>query len=312
MAEAAVVQHLDARHHLPGVGVAVHVNHPRHDGDTPLHDHDFLEIALVADGRALHRTVRGRRPVAAGDLLVIHPRQWHAWERCSGLSLWNCCIGSAVLARELAWTASDPTLGPLLPALRAVAGSAPDQGVLAARLGAPAAAASSADLQRIRLLQASTDAVRHGPEIIARVLLLLGRTAFALADRRLPTHLRPLDLHPGIDRAVQAMDARLDHPWGLAELARLTGMSRFQLVRSFRRHFGNPPMAWLNHRRVEHAAVLLLTTDLAMAAIARQVGWSDANYFSRRFRAVFRQSPRAYRNQLPLPALKPAADWVQW
>lgn len=302
MGDDAVVQHLLAQSHLPGVGAAVHVNHPRHDGDTPLHDHDFLELALVTEGHAVHRTVRGERQVGPGDLLVIQPGQWHAYERCRGLGLWNCCIGAAVLGRELGWAAGDPLLGQLLPVHRS------GQDVRVVHLDPEATAACAADLERVRALLLSREALTAGPEVVARVLLVLARAGRALGAAGA---LAPAP-HPAIERAVQAMDARLDHAWGLPELCRQTGLTRFHLVRLFRRQLGSPPMAWLNRRRVEHAAVLLLTTDLAMAEVAKRVGWADANYFSRRFRAAFATSPRVYRAQLPLPALKPAADWVQW
>lgn len=301
MAGDPVIQHFLAQSHLPGLGAAVHVNHPLHDGDTPLHDHDFLELALVVEGHAVHRTVRGEGQVGPGDLLVIQPGQWHAYERCRGLRLWNCCIGSAVLTRELGWAASDPLLGRLLPARGG-------QDVRQVHIAPEDAAACAGDLERVRGLLLSREALQAGPEVIARVLLVLSRAARAGAG----DGARALAPHPGIERAVQAMDARLDHAWGLPELGLLAGLTRFHLVRLFRRHLGSPPMAWLNRRRVEHAAVLLLTTDLAMGEVARRVGWSDANYFSRRFRAAFGASPRDYRSQLPLPALKPAADWVQW
>ena len=66
-------------------------------------------------------------------------------------------------------------------------------------------------------------------------------------------------------------------------------------------------------RRAEKAAVLLLTTDKAIATIGREVGWHDPNYFARRFRAAFGISARQYRNQLPCPALvRPADEWIQW
>jgi AraC family L-rhamnose operon transcriptional activator RhaR len=72
-------------------------------------------------------------------------------------------------------------------------------------------------------------------------------------------------------------------------------------------------MAWLARQRAEKAAVLLLTTDKAIAAIGREVGWHDPNYFARRFRAAFGISARQYRNQLPCPALVKTADaWIQW
>jgi AraC family L-rhamnose operon transcriptional activator RhaR len=299
------------------VGVPVHVNHPCHEGDTPLHDHDFFELVLVSAGHGVHRTVQGEESTQVGDLFILHPGQWHAYERCRSLKVYNCCVGVEVLARELAWTRHDPHLAMVVPARLPAVGSPPPshagQGVLALRLTADETAACVSEMERIRALQAGGDPLQARPEIIARVLLLL-----SIASRRL---LSTPDLakwavgvvDPPILKAREAMEDKLEHPWGLKELARLTKLNRFHLIRLFHRHIGCPPLVWLLRRRVEKAAVLLLTTDLPMGEIGRRVGWKDPNYFSRRFRAAFGLSPRDYRGQLPIPAqTRQSEDWVQW
>lgn len=309
-------QRLSASTLFPTVGVPVHVNHPRHDGDTPLHDHDFLELALVTGGHAVHRTVHGEEPVRTGDLFVLHPGQWHAYERCHNLRLYNCCIGVETLARELAWARHDPQLALVVPVRLPSTGTMPahaDQGVLGIHLAADEVATCSEELERIRALQSQRDPLQARPEILGRVLLVLAMVArrVAVAPGRSRTGGNLAD--PPVIQAMQAMEEKLDHPWGLEELARITDLNRFHLVRLFHRHAGCPPMVWLLRRRAEKAAVLLLTTDLPMAEIGARVGWKDPNYFSRRFRAAFGLSPRDYRGQLPVPALvRESEDWVQW
>jgi AraC family L-rhamnose operon transcriptional activator RhaR len=109
------------------------------------------------------------------------------------------------------------------------------------------------------------------------------------------------------------MEEHLDHDWGLVELAKMLELNRSYLVRLFKRHTGQSPMAWLARRRAEKAAVLLLTTDMPIALVGKQVGWHDPNYFARRFRAAFGISAREYRQQLPCPALvRQTEDWIQW
>jgi AraC-like DNA-binding protein len=54
-------------------------------------------------------------------------------------------------------------------------------------------------------------------------------------------------------------------------------------------------MQYLSRRRLERAAALLSETDLPVAAIGSTVGMADPAYFSRRFRAIFGLSPRAFR-----------------
>jgi AraC family L-rhamnose operon transcriptional activator RhaR len=284
----------------------VQVSRPRHQGDIGLHDHDFEEIAVVVGGRARQRSLHGVREIARGDVLVLHPGQWHGYEACVDLDLWNCCFRTRLLAHELAWTRTDPLLAPLLPtALEADGdGGTPrgrrhtaSQGVLALRLDAADLAGLERDLDTLATVQARPD---HAPsEVIASLLAILCRIG-RHPDLAARAH-GPADAL--IARATAALDARLDHEWSLDELETLLGLSRSYLVRRFRRHTGMAPMAWLAQRRAEKAAVLLVTTDLPVAEIGRQVGWNDANYFARRFRACFGMTASAYRSHLPVPPL---------
>jgi AraC-like DNA-binding protein len=49
--------------------------------------------------------------------------------------------------------------------------------------------------------------------------------------------------------------------------------------------------------RMEHARLLLRTTDLTLASIAPQTGYRDAFTFSRAFRRVVSISPDRWRRQ---------------
>ena len=307
--------HLTAEELFPRVGAPVHVHRPLHEGTIPLHDHDFLEIAVMVEGHGIHRTIHGEKPITAGEVFVLHPGQWHAYESCRHLRIWNCLLGVELLSRELAWARSDPQLAALFPTRMPAIGQpgrAAGQGVLTVLLDANELRALCDELERTRHLLTGDDPVRARPDVIARILLILARLA-----RHLPADLGQRsqrgEAEPHVLTAIQAMEERLEHDWGLVELSRMLELNRSYLVRLFKRHTGQSPMAWLARRRAEKAAVLLLTTDQPVAAVGRTVGWHDPNYFARRFRAAFGVSAREYRQQLPCPALvRDAADWIQW
>jgi AraC family L-rhamnose operon transcriptional activator RhaR len=311
------VEHLTARALFPTIGVPVHVNHPLHDGNVPLHDHDFLEIALVVDGHAVHRTIHGQAAVGAGDLFLLHPGQWHAFERCRQLRLSNCLFGIELLTREFAWARSDPQLSSLFPSRLPAHGQPPrptSQGIISMHLDQQQRMELVREFDLVRTLQQTDDPVRARPEIIAHLLLILSALSRTLSASE---HARGLNAGSEPDaavlKAVQALEERLEYDWGLVELSTLVNLNRSYLVRLFKRHTGHAPMAWLARRRAEKAAVLLLTTDLPVAQVGRAVGWHDPNYFARRFRAAFGLSAREYRLQLPCPALvRSVDDWIQW
>ena len=54
-------------------------------------------------------------------------------------------------------------------------------------------------------------------------------------------------------------------------------------------------MTYLARHRAERAAALLMHTARPVKDIGYEVGWSDPNYFARRFRKFFACSPTAYR-----------------
>ena len=310
------MEHLTAQTLFAPVGVPVHVHMPTHDGDIPLHDHDFLEIAVVLHGVGVHRTIHGESPIAAGDVFILHPGQWHAYERSRGLQLCNCLVGIELLTREIGWARADPLLAPLLPARLPTPGqpqASTGQGVVTLHLEPAALKDCMRELEALRQVLALADPVRSRAEAIGRLLLVLSLLSRAHAANPETRAERSREADPSVLTAIHALEERLDHDWGLVELAKLLSLNRSYLVRLFKRHTGQSPMAWLARRRAEKAAVMLLTTDMPIAAVGKLVGWHDPNYFARRFRAAFGQSAREYRQQLPCPALvRPADDWIQW
>jgi AraC family transcriptional regulator, L-rhamnose operon transcriptional activator RhaR len=281
---------------FPPVGVPIHVNRPQHDGHTPLHQHDFLEIALVVSGKALHRTIHGLATVTAGDVFVLRPGDWHAYEACRGLRLANCGLGLDLLAGHLAWLRHDPTLGPLI------------QGPATIHLDHAAREHCLAVLDRIVALQADGPELRR-IDLIGELLLFLAELGRGVTSspglRQAP--------HAAVEHVITVLNADFARDWALDDLAATTALDPSYLVRLFRKHTGLSPMAWLARARGERAAVLLLTTDTGIADIGASVGWPDPTNFARRFRSFFRQTPSAYREQLPIPPSdNPPADWIQW
>ena len=80
----------------------------------------------------------------------------------------------------------------------------------------------------------------------------------------------------------------------LADLARLTGLSRYQVLRRFERAYGLPPHAWLLRRRAERARVLIRDgCTLAVAAV--ETGFADQSHMTRVFARQFGFTPGAWR-----------------
>jgi AraC-like DNA-binding protein len=90
---------------------------------------------------------------------------------------------------------------------------------------------------------------------------------------------------------------RLVSPPALAEIAAGTGLSRYQLIRSFRTEVGMPPYAWLAQHRVS-AARALLERGCRPAEAAALTGFADQAHLTRWFRRVVGVTPGVYRNSV--------------
>lgn len=106
---------------------------------------------------------------------------------------------------------------------------------------------------------------------------------------------------PGAGRVARLVMAqladRLVCPPALAEIAAGTGLSRYQLIRSFRTEVGMPPYAWLAQHRVS-AARALLERGCRPAEAAALTGFADQAHLTRWFRRVVGVTPGAYRNSV--------------
>lgn len=106
--------------------------------------------------------------------------------------------------------------------------------------------------------------------------------AAALADSRIGAAMT----------AVQADPAR---DWDVAAMAATAGMSRSAFSARFGELTSTTPMRYVATWRLEHAAHLLATTDLTVAAVAARTGYASESAFSRAFARHHGVSPAASR-----------------
>ena len=272
---------------LAYAGLHLHV-----DGH-PMHTHRFVEIAFVVGGRGTHDSLAGRHELSLGDVVLLRPGVWHAYEDCERLVLYNCCFSGELMHRELAWTREDPLLGYLL---WSGPYAAPRRGVLGFRLNEAALTRCQAHLEALTALR-YCPLDRYRGDVLGLLSLLLGelgRAAAPAAGAAGPAAGRP---HPAVQRAMRLLESDIARPWTLAALAEDLHLAPAYLVRLFKDATGLPPKAYLSQVRAERAAVLLLHSDAPVTSIGRAVGWPDQNYFARRFKAHYGMSATTYRKR---------------
>jgi transcriptional regulator GlxA family with amidase domain len=88
---------------------------------------------------------------------------------------------------------------------------------------------------------------------------------------------------------------RLADPVSLEEMAAHARMSVRTFTRRFRDETGLSPRQWLLRQRVEHARILLESTDLGVDAVARRAGLGSATALRQHLHATIGVAPSAYR-----------------
>jgi AraC-like DNA-binding protein len=94
----------------------------------------------------------------------------------------------------------------------------------------------------------------------------------------------------------QAIETSLAKPMLIGDLAAGVGLSTHYVARLFAQRYGMTLQHYLLLRRVELARHLLVSSNLLVSEIGRQVGLPDPQYFNKQFRRVVGQSPVVYRH----------------
>ncbi len=136
-------------------------------------------------------------------------------------------------------------------------------------------------------------------EAESRVSWLLGELMLRHASRSRLDGSAPGDRASGTAArlVMNRLGDELACPPSLAEMALETGLSRYQLIRSFRSEVGMPPYAWLAQHRVARARALL-DRGHGLAETAALTGFADQAHLTRWFRRVVGITPGTYRNSV--------------
>lgn len=231
------------------------------------HDHDFMELAVVLGGSAVHSCPDGLSALSCGSAVLLRPGVWHAYLRSKDLEVLNFCFPLA-MAQDHWRHMVDERVKSMLRAHEKV------------RL-------AQLPLESIDALKALEGIRRDSTGGLGLLMWTLDQ--FASAAPVGPSY------HPAVDQAVRCLEESISRPWTAATLARTVGLDKSYLSRLFKAQIGTGPMAHLAALRSDRAASLLCNSVLTCGEIGATVGYADPSVFSRRFRARFGTSPHEYR-----------------
>ncbi len=93
------------------------------------------------------------------------------------------------------------------------------------------------------------------------------------------------------------VDAHLGEPLRVPDLARLVHLEPTHFSRVFARTLGVPPVRYVLQKRIERAMRRLWETDATLAALADELGFSDAFHLSKTFKRLTGFSPQEFRER---------------
>lgn len=98
-----------------------------------------------------------------------------------------------------------------------------------------------------------------------------------------------------VQEALTFIENNFDKQMTIESLAEVVGLNRNYFGKLFQRKMGKSPQQFLIQYRMSKAAEYLLTTDLEITKISRNVGYENPLQFSKAFKKTYGKSPRDWR-----------------
>lgn len=225
-------------------------------------------LLYVERGELLCEVDGATERIAAGGYVIYPPRVPHRYEQNGGVCYWVHFSGVSI------------------PEIIADAG-------LKGRYLLPAAFVSST-VTRIfdRMIYRTVARERHRElALTADLIALLAEVGRLRGDERIP------DTEERLYRVIVHMHKHCAEPIDLRQYAEMAGLSEGRFMHVFKAATGASPYAYVLGIRLERAADLLLSSELSVAEVAYDAGFTDPLYFSRRFRKRYGASPEKFRKE---------------
>ena len=101
-----------------------------------------------------------------------------------------------------------------------------------------------------------------------------------------------------IRKVIARIDFDLTADLSLKTQAQLLNVNSSYLSTLFKKETGTTLTEYVNRKRIEHALLLLNSTDMQIQMIAQYCGIHDVNYFTKTFKKVVGHTPKEYREMI--------------
>ena len=253
-----------------------------------LHDHDFLELAYVAEGCAEHTVQNRKTLIKKGNYFIVDYNTAHGYRSVGDrpLVLINCLFTPRLIDNSLLYCRSFSALLQhyLIKIDLADLSIDPSKTLF-----------FDEDQRVLSCLQKLLCEYQEKKPGFTEMMRSIFIEMLLITMRKISRDERSTDIVSYLTHRVAAHYAE---PLTLSALARKKGYSLPYLSALFKERMGMGFQEYLIRVRIEEACRLLANTDKKISDIAADVGYADTNSFYAAFRRIMGRSPRECRREM--------------
>jgi len=235
------------------------------------HSHDEFSFGVIDTGHSTYQNRQNLHTISTGDLVAINPADAHSCNPRDGA--WSY----RMLFVDTQW------LGAMQQELF---GGQEDYRAFEWQRS------SRADL-RLNFNQLYQSLLQDKNSLEAETDLLTFISASF--KRQGESLIQPKISHQQADKVRQLLEDELSENHSLDDLEKESGLSRYHLIRNFKKHFGQAPHAYQLDLRIKKAKDLLQNGN-SLSDTAFQLGFADQAHFQRHFKKRIAVTPKQYQS----------------
>ena len=246
---------------------------------------DFCELVIVVNGNSVNEFTEGRiLKMQPGDVMLMMPGSIHHYTKTRQFQYYNILFAPELLDIIPGFLSQMPNY----ELFRQVPENVPRMLHLGERDFSKAAALLE-DMMQEQLNRSAG----HEEALFADFYRLLVNILRYGKTSGNATHNGTMAFQLG--QIIFYMEAHSNQDLSVGSLSRQAHMSESSFRHRFKELTGLSPLDYLIRLRLQKAVMMLLHSDYQITQIALESGFSDSNYFARKFRDIFRRSPRDFR-----------------
>ena len=261
------------------------IQYGTHDEDLCLHTHaDFSELVIVLSGTATHVVDGEEYPIRKGDVFVISNNTAHGYKHPKNFHICNIMFHLSYFLdyqSDIKTTAGFHALFVIEPTLTKTQGF---KRQLTLNL---------AQYEEIHTLIVSlkNEYETKLPGYQTMIISLLSQLFTSLSRFYDVSQKSDSKEVVSIANTIAYMENHYNEDLSIEELAQYSGLSSRHFRRIFQRIYSISPTKYMTILRIQAAMKALQNPHLSITEIALLCGFSDSNYFSRKFKAETGKSP---------------------